>query len=80
MAEEKHFRKVWCTGCWESFEVPAGAIETIRPITCPECGHTDIVTGHIVHGLVYCNDCYSFGCDASVCRCDCHKEEIGVRE
>jgi hypothetical protein len=77
MPEAPHFRKLWCTECWYSFRVPTGAIERMQTINCPDCAAEGKPVGHIVRGMVFCNDCHAFGCNAAVCRCDCHKEEIG---
>lgn len=71
-------RKVWCTQCWWSFTLDVAALERQRvpAIECPDCAATGQLTGHIVRGMIFCNDCHDFGCDASVCRCTCHKEKI----
>lgn len=70
-------QKIWCMQCWNSFKVPADAIKQNKVIDCDDCETEGLVVGHIVRGMVFCNDCYSMGCNAAVCRCNCHKEEIG---
>lgn len=68
-------KKIWCTECWNSF-TPSYDVTPPNDIVCPDCGDVGRVVGHIVRGLIFCNDCYTMGCNAAVCRCDCHKEEI----
>lgn len=60
-----------CTECWWSFKVINLFLEELDVI-CPDCGFCAPIIGHWVNGTGFCKECYSFGCNAVTCNCDCH--------
>lgn len=63
-------RKLICTECKWSFE----ETRVNRSYSCPNCGFEGQIVGHVANDMIFCNDCYAFGCAANWCKCTCHKE------
>jgi hypothetical protein len=71
-------RKKWliCTECWWRFQVIDLFLDELE-VVCPGCGYIGRVVGHWANDTGFCKDCYSHGCDASRCTCNCHQEVAG---